>query len=79
MSPVQLFSSVAGAVPCTVACCFARHSRDVFALFVRDVLIVACWLRVIRARRALNFVRHQRAVSRVYARHFHAVVLFRVS
>jgi hypothetical protein len=78
MSPIQLFSSVAGTVPCEVACCFARHSRVVCALSVRDVFIVACWLRVIRARRALCFVCRQRAVSRVSARRFHAVVLFRV-
>jgi hypothetical protein len=37
-----LFSSVAGAFPRAVACYFARHARAVCALFVRDVLVVAC-------------------------------------
>jgi hypothetical protein len=37
-----LFSSVAGAVPRAVACCFARHARAVCGLFVRDVSVVAC-------------------------------------
>jgi hypothetical protein len=32
-------------------------------------------LRVIRARRALCFVCRQRAVSRVFARRFHAIVV----
>jgi hypothetical protein len=58
------------AVQHVVACCFARHSRVVCALFVRDVLVVACWLRVISARRTLCFVYRQRAVSRVSARRF---------
>jgi hypothetical protein len=61
--------SFACAVQRVVACCFARHSRVVCALFVRDVLVVACWLRVISARRTLCFVYRQRAVSRVSARH----------
>lgn len=42
MSPVQLFSSVAGAVPRTMACCFARRAHAVCALFVCDVPVVAC-------------------------------------
>ena len=53
MSPVQLFSSVAGAVPRAVACCFARRSRAVCALFVRDGLVVACWFVPVRASFAL--------------------------
>jgi hypothetical protein len=42
MSPVQLFSFVAGAVSRVVHVQFVRRSRAVCALFVRDVLVVAC-------------------------------------
>jgi hypothetical protein len=55
MSPGQLFSSPAGAVPRAMACCFARRSRVVCALFVRDGLVVACWFVRVRARRARYF------------------------
>jgi hypothetical protein len=59
--------------------CFARRSRDVCALFVRDVLVVVCWLVRVRARRARCFVYRQRAMSRVSARRLHAIVLFHAS
>jgi hypothetical protein len=53
MSLDQLFSSVVGAIPRAVACCFARCSRAVCALFVRDGLVVACWFVPVRASFAL--------------------------
>jgi hypothetical protein len=55
MSPGQLFLSVAGVVPRAVACCFARRSRAVCALFVRDELVVACWFVRVRTRRMRYF------------------------
>jgi hypothetical protein len=68
MSPGQLFLSVAGVVPRAVACCFARHSRVVSALFVCDGLVVACWFVRVRARHVRCF----RVSSAYYVARVHA-------
>ena len=82
MSPDQLFSSVAGAVPrsgvllrASFTCCL----RVVRAWWARGRVLVRAGSRIVRAGRAHCFVCRQRAVSRVSARRLHAVVLFRLS
>jgi hypothetical protein len=68
MSPDQLFSSVAGAVPrsgvllrASFTCCL----RVVRAWWARGRVLVRAGSRIVRAGRAHCFVCRQRAVSRV--------------
>ena len=82
VSPDQLFSSVAGAVPrsgvllrVSFTCCL----RVVRAWWARGCVPIRAGSRIVRAGRAHCFVCRQRAVSRVFARRLHAVVLFRLS
>ena len=82
MSPDQLFSSVAGAVPCSgvlLRASFTCGLRVVRAWWARGRVLVHAGSRIVRAGRAHCFVCCQRAVSRVSARRLHVVMLFRSS